>query len=85
LGKQAVVEPAAAAKASAAGIEGDARAEERVDFQRGDFCKRRNGFENAEGSGRELDRRIRHGMKREMIACDFRIDEATAWQTGRNF
>lgn len=70
LGEDAVVEAATAAETAAIFVEGEAGADEGVDFLKRDFGRIVMGFEDPEGTGVE----VAAGMEAEMVAADFRID-----------
>jgi hypothetical protein len=70
LGEQAVVKPAATAEAVAAAVEGEAGADESVDFVERHFRRSVSRFEDAVGPGLESVA----WMKGEVVAVDFRID-----------
>jgi hypothetical protein len=70
LGEEAVVESAAATEAAAAGVEGEAGAEEGVDFLNRNLGAGGGGFEDAVASGTE----IAAGVEGEVVADDSRID-----------
>jgi hypothetical protein len=73
-GEHSVVKPASTAEAAAVFIEGEARAEERVDGGDGDLSEGGSGFLDVECPRDELGRGGGHDVKREMIADNARIE-----------
>jgi hypothetical protein len=71
--EDAIIETAAATEAAAAGIEGETRAEEGVDVPDGDFVESGAGFEDSEGTRREIGLRVFNAMKTQGFALNARI------------
>ena len=84
-GEQAVVEPSAAAEASAARVEGEAGAQERVDVFDGGLWQVGGRFADAERAKVELFRRIGHDAEYQVVAVDLRIDPAPFRVLGHQF
>ena len=83
--QDAVVEAFAAAEASAAGIEGEPRTEERVDLAGGNFRQGGGGFGDAEVSGEQVGLRIFHRVEDELIAEDAWVGPADFGVAGDEF
>lgn len=84
-GQHPIVEPATAAEAPAASIEGKARAEEGVDLVGRDFGEGGGWLADAKGAGDQLERGIFHGVKLEVMPIDARINPAVVGMTGDQF
>lgn len=81
-GEHAVVEAASAPEASARGIEGEAGAEEGVDFRCGDHGQGVDGFEDSEAAGTEFGGGILNRVEAEGFADDLWKEPATLGMAG---
>ena len=82
VGQHPVIESTAAAESTPANIEGETGAEKGVDLVDRNFRKGGGWLADAEGSGDQLERRILHCVKPEVIRIDARINPAVARMTG---